>query len=54
MNKEELTQSVKEHGRLTQFNEELDKLKNNKLLANMSQSEIEEIYFEAYRKVMNT
>ena len=24
MSKEELTQSVKEHGRLTQFNEELD------------------------------
>ena len=35
MNKEELTQSVKEHGRLTQFNEELDKLKNNKGYANI-------------------
>ena len=54
MSKEELIESVKEHGRLTQFNIELEKIRNGRQLIHMSQSEIEEMYEESYRKVMNT
>ena len=54
MSKEELIESVKEHGRLTQFKVELEKIRNSRLLNHMSQSEIEEMYEESYRKVMNT
>ena len=52
--KEELIDSVKLHGRLTQFNEELEKFINGRPLSQMSQSEIEEMYEESYRRVMNT
>ena len=54
MSKEELIESVKEHGRLTQFNAELEKIRNGRLLIHMSQTEIEEMYEESYKKVMNT